>query len=140
MNASRPNPADGLPVRVVVGLLRRNGQVLLCHRHPNRTNYPDVWDLPGGHIDADETMAEALVRELVEELGVRIKAPEPFPWEMVHFDGVELNIFIVDRWEGEPWNAAPDEHDELRWVGLGNVPHLDLAHRSYALLLRRALA
>ncbi len=54
--------------------------------------------LPGGHIDGDETMAEALVRELDEELGVRIEKPEPFPWETVHFDGVELNIFIVDRW------------------------------------------
>lgn len=61
-------------------------------------------------------MAEALARELDEELGIRIETPERSPWETVQVDGVELNVFIIDRWEGEPRNAATEEHDDMRWV------------------------
>lgn len=72
----RPTRTDDLPVGVVAGLLRRDGQLLLCHRHPARANYPNVWDLPGGHIDPDESMADSLVRELDEELGIQIETPD----------------------------------------------------------------
>lgn len=84
-------------------------------------------------------MAGALVRELYEELGIRIETPEQRPWETVQADGVELNVFIIDRWEGEPRNAATDEHDDMRWVGAGEIAQLDLAHPYYLQLLRRAL-
>ena len=42
------------------------------HRSPNRRAYPDVWDLPGGHIETGETELAALTREMHEELGVQI--------------------------------------------------------------------
>lgn len=84
-------------------------------------------------------MAGALVRELDEELGIRIETPEQSPWETVQVDGVELNVFIIDRWEGEPRNAATEEHDDMRWVSSGDITQLDLAHHSYLQLLRRAL-
>jgi len=43
----------------------RDGCVLLCHRHPNRQWYPNVWDVPGGHIEADEspTACSSLAKE-----------------------------------------------------------------------------
>ena len=57
---------------VVVGALVRGGQVLLVHRSPNKRAYPDVWDLPGGLIEAGESELGALTRELHEELGVQM--------------------------------------------------------------------
>lgn len=60
---------------VATALLVRDGQVLLCHRHRNRRRYPDVWDMPGGHIERGETSADALRRELREELGVSVALP-----------------------------------------------------------------
>jgi 8-oxo-dGTP pyrophosphatase MutT (NUDIX family) len=66
-------------------------------------------------------MAGALVRELDEELGIRIEPPEQPPWETVQADGVELNVFIIDRWEGDPRNAATDEHDDMRRVGSRDI-------------------
>jgi 8-oxo-dGTP diphosphatase len=47
--------------QVVAGIVIRQAQVLLCHRSPDRAWYPDVWDLPGGHIAAGETPLHALV-------------------------------------------------------------------------------
>ena len=61
--------------QVVCGALVRDGQVLLVHRNPNRRDYPNVWDLPGGHIEAGESELSALTREMHEELGVQI-APD----------------------------------------------------------------
>ena len=65
--------------QVVAGVLRNNGQMLLCHRRTDRIGWPNVWDLPGGHIDSGESSAEALVRELEEELGVQINSPRTPP-------------------------------------------------------------
>src|SRR4051794_1560231 len=55
---------------IVNALFVRNGCVLLARRSPKRRIYPDVWSFPGGHVDEGETLAEALIRELNEEVGV----------------------------------------------------------------------
>jgi len=59
--------------RVVAAALLRHGRVLLSHRSPRRTWYPDVWDLPGGHIDVGESPERAVSRELLEEVGVTVE-------------------------------------------------------------------
>lgn len=69
-----PSDSDRLHY-VVMGLPRRNDHVLLCHRHPQRRWYPNVWDLPGGHVEPHEDPRDALERELREELGIAIARP-----------------------------------------------------------------
>ena len=128
------------PGRLVAGVLRANGHTLLCHRRPDRVNWPDVWDLPGGHVDDNESVAEALVRELDEELGIQIEAPGDSPWMTIVMDGLELSLYVIDRWLGEPRNVALEEHDDIRWVAPDDLELLDLAHPSYVAILRRALA
>jgi 8-oxo-dGTP diphosphatase len=116
---------------VVVGALVREGRVLLVHRNPNRLDYPDVWDLPGGHIEPGESELDALTRELHEELGVQIE-----PESVAHLCRLSegrgersllLSAWLVGDWQGEPTNVAPDEHDEIRWFRPEELP--PLAHR-----------
>ncbi|EAP97809.1 Bifunctional acetyltransferase [Janibacter sp. HTCC2649] len=117
-----------MPTRVAIATaaLIRDGRILLVHRNPERRWYPDCWDLAGGHIEPGESPAQAVVRECREELGVRILDPRPMP--MAFSDpGIEMHAFVVDRWEGEPVNAAPDEHDQLRWFEAAELVHLTLA-------------
>ena len=40
---------------------------------------------------------------------------------------IEMHAFVVDRWDGEPVNAAPDEHDQLRWFAPDELAALQLA-------------
>lgn len=123
---------------VAAAILRREGRVLLCHRNPSRAHFPDVWDLPGGHVEDDESPSDALARELHEELGIRIDIPRENPWKVFRERGVELNVFLVDHWEGKPWNRASDEHDEIRWVDPAHAGELDLAHPIYQSLMPEA--
>lgn len=123
---------------VVAAILRRGLHVLLCHRHPDRLWYPDVWDLPGGHVDEGEKPRQALVREMREELGIRVTVPaEPF----AHVRGPDhrMDVWLIDRWIAEPENMAPDEHDELGWFDLGRIAGLHLADPRLLTLLATVL-
>ncbi len=91
-----------------MAILRRGNRVLMCHRHPNREWMPDVWDFPGGHIEASETPQQALERELREELGVTIEPPERQPDAVLEFreESVRLTIWILD-YNGPIENRCP---------------------------------
>lgn len=124
---------------VVGALLVRDGRVLLCHRHPDRRWYPNVWDLPGGHIATGETPADAIRRELFEELGVSVDLPSTEPWRVAApAPGLTLHVWIVDTWHGTIENRAPDEHDEFRWFLPGETAGLELSDGSLEALIRDA--
>jgi 8-oxo-dGTP diphosphatase len=124
---------------VVGALLVRDSRVLLCHRSADREWYPDVWDVPGGHIEPGETAVAALVRELHEELGIAAEVPaEPYATAV---DGdLRLRVWRIDRWTGDPSNRSPDEHDALGWFGVDDLATLALAHPSYPQLMADALS
>ncbi len=113
-------------IRIAVASLVRDGQVLLAHRHPSRRWYPDCWDLVGGHVETGESPHQAVTRECLEELGVHVHDPLPIP--MTFSDPtLDMHAFLVTRWDGEPANAAPEEHDDLRWFRPGELSDLKLA-------------
>lgn len=125
--------------RVAFGVLVRDGRALLCHRHPQRRVYPDVWDLPGGHIEDGESPEETVRRELFEELGVRVTALSPLN-TAVDVPTAETHAFVVTAWDGEVANLAPDEHDELRWVSPSSLGEMTLAVPEIEALVAEALA
>ena len=47
---------------------------------------------------------------------------------MVSDPTLEMHAFLVTRWEGEAVNAAPEEHDDLRWFRPSELADLKLAH------------
>lgn len=121
---SRPI-ADG-SVHIAVAALIQDGRFLLVHRHPERVNYPNCWDLPGGHVEGGETPEDAARRECREELGIEVLGPRP-----VRITASDPNLrkhaFVVTSWRGQPINAAPHEHDDLGWFTADDLGTLDLA-------------
>lgn len=123
--------------RVATGLLIADGHVLLGHRHPLREHYPDCWDAVGGHIEPGESPEQALVRECREEIGVEVTRARAMAVSMAA-DQLELHPFIVEAWTGTPTNAAPEEHDDLKWFGPDEVSTLRLAHPALGDLITSA--
>jgi len=123
---------------VVAGLLLRGGRGLLLHRAPTRRWYPDCWDLPGGHVEKGETPAEALRRELVEELAVTAVVTGA-PFAQVRGDDFRMDVWRVDRWDGEPANVNPAEHDALAWLNDVEMAGLRLADSRLPGLFEAAL-
>jgi 8-oxo-dGTP diphosphatase len=58
-------------IRVVSGLAERDGCVLMGLRKPGKLR-PNLWELPGGKIESNETAHDAIVREWREELDVTV--------------------------------------------------------------------
>ncbi len=117
----------GGPVpEVVVGALVRKGQVLLVHRRPDKHANPDVWDLPGGLVEAGASELDALARELHEELGVWVDTSSAghLCRMTVRFadDPAVLSAWLVHDWQGTPANVAPEEHNGMEWFGLEELP------------------
>ncbi|MDG4800277.1 NUDIX domain-containing protein [Micromonospora sp. WMMD980] len=125
---------------VVTGALVADGAVLLVHRSPTRRAYPDLWDLPGGHVEPGESELRALAREMHEELGVRIVAESASRLGDLRAgrgeNAVRLCVWHVGDWVGSPTNRAPDEHDDMAWVGIHEIGGLPLVHGGLPALVR----
>ena len=137
----------GRPILLVVAaaLIEADGRVLLQQRAPHRS-MPGLWEFPGGKIEQGETPEQALVREIEEELGVRISAetltPLTFASDALGDRRLVLLLYGAREWEGEPkaldasairWATA----DEMRSLPMppADVP---LVNALDVLLARRA--
>lgn len=114
-----------------LGILFRNGKILLGKRAKHRTSYPNVWDMIGGHCESGETLEQTLIRELQEEIGVT-----PIQFERIQslYDSNNdhtYHIFVVTDWKGEPECLQPEEHSMIEWFGINEALKLELALHVY---------
>ena len=94
---------DRAVVDVAVGILiRADGDFLLTSRPPGKV-YEDYWEFPGGKLEAGESVEQALRRELIEEIGLTITAPQLWKTELVDYPHalVRLHFCKVFDWTGE---------------------------------------
>ncbi len=120
------------PVDVAVGvLIDGEGRFLMTSR-PTGKVYADHWEFPGGKLEVGETVAQALRRELNEELGIDIGQAHPWQVEMVDYPHalVRLHFCKVYEWAGEfemregqamAWEQLPVQ---VRPVLPGTIPVL----------------
>ena len=91
-------------LEVVAGIIRDSqGRFLLSQRPPHK-HQGGRWEFPGGKLEAGETPAQALTRELEEELGIQVL--DSMPFMTIHHDYPELSVRLMFRqvtgWQGEP--------------------------------------
>ena len=99
----REGGANRPVVDVAVGvLIRPDGGFLLTSRPVGKV-YAGYWEFPGGKLEAGETVAQALLRELHEELGITIGPAMPWRVEMVDYPHalVRLSFCKVFSWRGD---------------------------------------
>jgi 8-oxo-dGTP diphosphatase len=108
------------PQRVVVAaFLYDQGEVLLARRPATKAIAPGKYHLPGGHVEFGEHPAEALARELREELGVTTQVGEPvwifsYLWGTDHTVGIVFLTELRDERSLLRWD--PSDLEDCRWV------------------------
>ncbi len=129
----REGGAERPVTEVAVGLLiDPQGRFLLTSRPPGKV-YEGYWEFPGGKVEPGETVAEALRRELQEEIGVTVGAVHAWRDKLVDYPHalVRLNFCKVFDWTGE---LQMHEGQQFAWQTLpvnvapvlpGTVPVLE---------------
>ena len=97
----------------------RNGLVLCAKRGPLGA-LPDLWEFPGGKIEADETGRQAVEREILEELGISIEVGEHLltlthTYSSFH---ITLHVYLCLHQIGEPQAL---QCQEIRWATLEEI-------------------
>lgn len=101
-------------MQVVAALLVRDGRVLAARRAR-----PAGWEFPGGKVDPGESPEAAIARECREELGVMVQVDARLA---IGADAqIVLQLWRVELVDGEPVDR---DHEELRWVGAGELDTL----------------
>ncbi|MDX6761146.1 MULTISPECIES: NUDIX domain-containing protein [Streptomyces] len=112
-------------------ILRRDGESgpdVLLSRRAGPVYASGLWHLPSGHLDPDEDMVEAVIREAREETGVLIAAEDVTAAVTVHHrppagSRSRVGVFFeVRRWAGRPRIMEPDRCDGMDWYPLDALP------------------
>jgi len=112
--------ANNRPVTEVAAgiLLDSEGRYLLGQR-PEGKPYAGYWEVPGGKIEAGESVFDALKRELQEELGIEIESSEILT--ILEHDYphayVRLHVSVIRHWLGTPQGC---EGQQLSWQVLSD--------------------
>ena len=122
-------------VHVAVGVLIDDAGRILITRRADDAHQGGLWEFPGGKVEADESVTEALIRELAEELGVTVNASQPL-MEIRHDYGdkqVLLDIHQVRDWQGEPRGV---EGQPLAWVAVSGLAQYEFPEANKPIIAR----
>ena len=110
--------------QVVAALILRGNEILCCQRTEHQA-LALKWEFPGGKIESGETPAQALRRELDEELGIVAQVGREIT-QILHTyqngNSVNLHFYLVERYDKELQNRI---FRDVRWVKRGELPSLD---------------
>ena len=119
---------------VVAAFLPQDERVLLARRRPDDAR-GGLWEFPGGKVEFGETPAQALARELSEELGIQVEVGEELAIAAHAYPDckIRLHLFRCRILSGDP---QPLGCAEVRWAGLAELERLPLAPADEKLLRR----
>lgn len=112
-------------ISVVAGILQKDDKILIARKAPGKS-LEGYFEFPGGKIEEGETPEESLVRELVEEMTIKVKVNK-YVGESIYDYGnivVSLKGYTAEILEGE---ITLSDHDMYEWVTLEEINNYKLA-------------
>ena len=122
------NVGSARPIMIVaaVVLLNGEGKALIAKRPPGRP-LAGLCEFPGGKINAGEDPETALIRELLEALGIEIARADIEPLTFASHASPEFHLlmplYLCKRWRGD---IVAQENQELLWVKPDELHHYDM--------------
>lgn len=128
-------------IHVAVAVIVDQQQRILVALRPEHIHQGGLWEFPGGKVESGETVQQALVRELSEEIGITAEGFRSLI-KINHDYGdkaVLLDVWWVDRFSGEPVGR---EGQPIRWVSADELSTYTFPEANLAIvqLVQRSLA
>ena len=125
--------------KVAVGILSRDGKILVCQRKRG-SRYALEWEFPGGKLEPGESVLDCLQRELREELSLSIDGADRTEIQSSYYDDggeFEVAYCFVSKFSGEPKNNV---FEEIRWIRIAELDTLDIleGNKPFVARLREA--
>ncbi|MCB2211233.1 8-oxo-dGTP diphosphatase MutT [bacterium] len=116
--------AERKHILVAAGLIWRDDGMILISQRPQGGSHAGCWELPGGKVESGETVAQALEREIREELGVEVAAGPEF--NRVTHEYAELTVTLAGL-HARYVNGEPQalEVADWRWVRADELMHYE---------------
>ena len=111
------------PTDVVAAIIKKDNLYLIAQR--NRDKYMGLkWEFPGGKVEPNETLQEALLREIYEELNVNINIHEKLAEERYKDNeiNISLHYFLCTIKDGV---INLNEHEAMAWANKENFNQYD---------------
>lgn len=116
--------------RVIVDLMldrineNSNKKEILLLLRQNTGHFDNCYDLPGGHLEPNEDLFDAMIREANEEIGIELERKD---LEIIHImhrfeKGALKFVFRAKKYKGKITNKEEDECKEIKWVEIDNLP------------------
>ncbi|MNE12918.1 CTP pyrophosphohydrolase [compost metagenome] len=114
-------------IKVVCGIIFKDHRVLICRRRPE-ISLGGYWEFPGGKVEESESYEESLLRELIEELNLKVEIKRHFFDTVHHHDkgAIELISFICSTSDTV---VESTDHDQLEWVKVSDLLNCHLIPR-----------
>lgn len=101
-----------------------NTTYILLMKRQNTGQDDNCYELPGGHLEQEEDLYDAMIREAKEELKINLKREDLNLIHLLHhYNGERLNfIFEVEKEDLNPQIGEKDKCSELIWVNIEDLP------------------
>ena len=116
--------AERFKIPVGIFIMLRQGNTVLLQLRQN-CSFSGHWGFVGGHLDGDEQIVSAAIREVKEEVGVDVCPNDLILKTICHSNkGVEYLQFYFEcvNWKGKIENKEPDKCERLDWYPLDGLP------------------
>ena len=104
---------------VTAAIIRKGDKILICQRGKD-DELPMLWEFPGGKLEADETLEQCIIREIMEELSLEIEVIDIYAKTIYRFNQKEIyfTFFNAQIIAGE---MMLNVHNDAKWVSINEM-------------------
>ncbi|SHH74378.1 (deoxy)nucleoside triphosphate pyrophosphohydrolase [Clostridium grantii] len=110
-------------IKVVGAIIENDNNEILCALRSPEMTLPNQWEFPGGKVESNENLDQAIVREIYEELGCYIESKEVFYDTNYEYDKIIVNLITL-KCKIKSGSPTASEHSKLIWLKRENLKSL----------------
>ena len=130
------------PLLLVVSAVLIKNNKIFFQKRPKDKSMPGLWELPGGKMENYETPENAIIRELFEEIGIKVNNKDLIPFNFISYSysvfHLLMPIFLLKNWSGKIFSK---EKQEARFFSYEELKTIDLvdADKEILVILRQLI-